>query len=731
MLGIGKKKKGVEEIVPEVNSSESASSDVSRKKKKDSLAAVLDESVTGTVIDFMKGVTSCVTQKDGKTVYAGALFDADSVGGFGKKARSNEDKGSIIEMLRSGRIASYATADMLLNDKLFLILDKASISNIEDFGLLTSAEYLLAYVTDEGELIETDKKLSYDDIKFIASEGVDVFLSSDDDEEDVESSEEEDTVMDEDEAPFGDEQDSYEEASEDEGDFEMDGVSDNLEDDDEVSPDMVISEPEEDNEEDSSEPDEPSEPDNEADNNEEVETPDVEISKEEYKEAIARVFYPNDLNLTTPPDLYDANFSVKSGFALFDENRSEGWLNGYLNEISKAANEEINSLHNSCIVETKTLLSNLLSIHAEKVRAQMSDIDPESKYGKAKSIIEENSSKESGDAIRKVAEKREELNKNFEQSVKDAGESARINAETAHRNRFTRQLQSDLQKVEIDVMSEIDGEREKALRDLNIKRKEEASKLFDAGVSEILSRVSEVYAGYMDKEKEVFDRRQSEIKEFLESHKSDDIARINVLAEEQARANKAELLAKEHEAVVKAQREEFEATTDRLKADLEETRKKYDLELEETRRKYDERLNDEYLKNDKLQDTVKAMADKYGELDSKKDEAYKNRIESLKNENEALIDQNRHMQAVHKKAGIITVAFVIITICASLMLGTLIGSHINVDKMKSDTNTKIEAEYKQKLEKLEKKYEQQKAEKEKANVQPSSPEATQDTPAAE
>lgn len=730
MFGIGKGKK--EEIVPEVNSSGSASSDVSRKKKKDSLAAVLDESVTGTVIDLMKGVTSCVTQKDGRTVYAGALFDADSVGGFGKKARSDEDKGSIIEMLRSGRIASYATADMLLNNKIFLILDKASISNIEDFGLLTSAEYLLAYVTDEGELIETDKKLSYDDIKFIASEGIDVFLGSDEDaesEEVEEDSPEEDAVI-EDEAPFGDDETSYEEViDEEDGDFEMDETEDDLE-DDEVLPDMVISESEEDSSDDSSEPDEPSEPDNGA-NDEEVETPDVEISKEEYKEAIARVFYPNDLNLTTPPDLYDANFSAESGFALFDENRNEGWLNGYLNEISKAANEEINSIHNSCIVETKTLLSNLLSIHAEKVRAQMSDIDPESKYGKAKNLLEENFSKENGEAIRKVAEKREELNKNFEQSVKDAGESARVNAETAHRNRFTRQLQSDLQKVEIDVMSEIDGEREKALRDLNIKRKEEASKLFDAGVSEILSRVSEVYAGYMDKEKEVFDRRQSEIKDFLESHKSDDIARIKVLAEEQAQANKAELLAKEHEATVKAQREEFEASTDRLKADLEETRKKYDLEIEEMRKKYDERLADEYLKNDKLQDTVKAMADKYGELDDKKDEAYKNRIESLKNENEALIDQNRHMQAVHKKAGIITVAFVIITICASLMLGALIGSHINTDKMKSDTTSKIEAEYKQKLEKLEKKYEQQKAEKEKANVQPSQSEATQETPAAE
>ena len=171
----GKKKKGAEEIAPEVNSNESVSGDVSRKKKKDSLVAVLDESVIGTVIDFMKGVESCVTQKDGRTVYAGALFDAD----FGKKARSNEDKGSIIEMLRSGKIASYATADMLLNDKLFLILDKASISNIEDFGLLTGAEYTLAYITDDGELIETDKKLNYEDIKFIASEGIDVFLGSD------------------------------------------------------------------------------------------------------------------------------------------------------------------------------------------------------------------------------------------------------------------------------------------------------------------------------------------------------------------------------------------------------------------------------------------------------------------------------------------------------------------------------------------------------------------------
>ena len=725
------KKKGAGEIAPEVNSSESVSRDVSRKKKKDSLAAVLDESVIGTVIDFMKGVELCVTQKDVRTVYAGALFDAESVGGFGKKARSNEDKGSIIEMLRSGKIASYATADMLLNDKLFLILDKASISNIEDFGLLTGAEYTLAYITDEGELIETDKKLNYDDIKFIASEGIDAFLGSEeDDDAEVESPEDEDAIIEDDEAPFGDDEASYEEASEGDAEFDMDEANGNLEDDDNVSPDMVVSEPEEDNDEDSSELDAPSEPDNEVDN-EEIPEPDVEISKEEYKEAIARVFYPNDLNLQAPPDLYDANFSRESGFALFDENRSEGWLNGYLNEISKAANEEINSLHNSCIVETKTLLSNLLSIHAEKVRAQMSDMDPESKYGKAKNLLEENFSKESGEAIRKVAEKREEINNNFEKSAKDAGESARVSAETVYRNRFTRQLQSDLQKVEIDVMSEIDGERERALRDLNIKRKEEASKLFDAGVSEILSTVSEVYAGYMDMEKEVFDRRQSEIKEFLESHKSDDIARINVLAEEQARANKAELLAKEHEAVVKAQREEFEATTDRLRADLEETRKKYDLELEETRRKYDERLNDEYLKNDKLQDTVKAMADKYGELDSKKDEAYKNRIEALKNENEALIDQNRHMQAVHKKAGIITVAFVIITICASLMLGALIGSHINVDRMKSDASTKIEAEYKQKLEKLEKKYEQQKAEKENVNKQPSQSEATQETPAAE
>ena len=105
----------------------------SKKKKKNELLKVLDESVWESVReDFKNNSQFTMVDQDGNVKYIGLLFDTTLVGGLaGKDAKKDESKGSIIEAIRTGRIKTYIRTEMLMDDLFIIIPDAETIDNMD------------------------------------------------------------------------------------------------------------------------------------------------------------------------------------------------------------------------------------------------------------------------------------------------------------------------------------------------------------------------------------------------------------------------------------------------------------------------------------------------------------------------------------------------------------------------------------------------------------------------
>ena len=158
MLGFGKNKKT--DTTADTNGS------VVKKKGKESMCSVLEESV---VENLKEDIQSCVEFKISDDKYLAVKLHADDIGGINKITRKNEVIGSIIEAIRSSRIKSIITEDLLNSDSLIIILDRDTVDAMNEFEILVNTKYDIVYLNANGDIEETNEKIGFDDIIAISS----------------------------------------------------------------------------------------------------------------------------------------------------------------------------------------------------------------------------------------------------------------------------------------------------------------------------------------------------------------------------------------------------------------------------------------------------------------------------------------------------------------------------------------------------------------------------------
>lgn len=123
--------------------------------------SLFHQSVVETVIETWQSCPQMCCDLLPEFPYVGLYFDSTQVGGFSFKDRKNEDKGSIIECINSGRIMTLITPG-LLNHKSFVFLPNAStLLAMDDFELLTNANYTICFCDAEGNVYLSDLSVSY------------------------------------------------------------------------------------------------------------------------------------------------------------------------------------------------------------------------------------------------------------------------------------------------------------------------------------------------------------------------------------------------------------------------------------------------------------------------------------------------------------------------------------------------------------------------------------------
>lgn len=686
----------------------------SKKGKRDGLASVVDESVPERALELFKTNDAFIVEVDGEDKYAGLLLDTETIGGFGRKAVKDEDKGSILEMIRNNQLSIYATPELLAEEKFIIIPTDDTLANMEEYGILTGAQYSVALVAADGSFETTETTITYDEACEISTGDAYItdFVGGEEEQQDDMSDLDE---PDEESSEYAESEDEQE----DEGDEEVAGES---EDDDFEPEDPDYDErevpflPDEDeddfdgNEDDGSvENDEPESEQEDAQESEaepevEQEPEDEELTLEvedKFDETIIRRFFSDELGLEVSTEAFDSQFLHGNPYIPFDENRTEGWLNNQLNEMSRDANIDMKRLHEANLFELRSKFYNLLSLHAEHIQKDFDITNPETEFGQLMSEMDMSYAQALDGVEAKVAEKTDELKRAYNEAKEAFVNDARAAAEKQYRERHGRQHEADMNAIPAAIKSEIEASRESGKREFMKDRKAKAARQMDLGVSLILQDISREYQKRLADESALCHEWRERINTFLDNNRKDDIARTKALAEELAQQEKADKVLAEYTEKLRAKDAEFEAHTRMLEQEVTNDKKDMQKQIAEYKAECASKVEDVKKQKDEVQAKLDELMEQYTQIDERKGREYEARLAQAKDEAEAWSDKYDYLAAAHKKNNIFIVALAAVGVIAALAIGVLVGTNMNLGAQQQQTSTAITQDYQSRMDKIE------------------------------
>lgn len=698
-----------------------------KKRAKDMMESVLSESVMESALDDMRANTACVAERDGEKLYVGLFLNTEDIGGLNKKSVKDEDKGQIIELINAGSIHTYIPRSLLDAECFVIIPDAVTLATMDEFTLLTGAHYTVAFTREDGSVEDTEVAVDYARMStvvqgdesimdLLADLGFDFAQSENEGEGDTNLSSDATAVMDsvaddntgadfdsefEDELPDDAFEDGDSEPDFDDSELTDDDVNDGS--DDEADDAVVDSDAE------GEAPAADIEFDDEDNGEAEAEVPDAASEQEEvvdmkqFDAAITRRFYSDDLGLEVTTEPFDAQFLHTNPYIPFEEHRPEGWLNNYLNEMCRDANLAMKRLHQDNLFAMRDDYYKLISMHCEQIQKELDPQDADGTYGQMLAGIEKTRHDEHESENREINRRKEEIESAWDTALKHAGEEAMVAAQQQYRERFGQQHQDELFRIEPSVRADIENEYQDAIRDMNNRRRDEASRRMDYGVTETLKNVTEKYMKCLEDETAEYKAWRDKINTFIDEHRKDDIVHDKALADELAQSEKADKVLAEYTEKLNAQAADFAAKAESLRNDIEVGKIENEKRIKQLNAEHDERvakLNDE---NAKLQSRIDDLLNKYAQLDEKKAGEFEQQIQALKDANAAADVRYDQLVAVHKKSNIISVALAVVGVIAACAIGIIVGSTLNLSFGSSKASDSVVQEFNDRMDDVDKK----------------------------
>ena len=712
MAFFGKKNKNEDVSAPEVEVSNKASKKA-KNRGKNGMSQVLKESVPATVADELRDNEAFIHHVGGEEKCVGLLLNVADIGGLDKKSRKDEAKGAFIEAINGGNIKTVITADLMANEQLVIIADSTTMSNMLDFGMLESVDYTLVYVdananTNEITVtpVEPETKLSFADISehiVEQEETIDDILGSDEPEEDEnvfsEDPEadfyEEDGDAGKDVIPEDDDIDEIEDIDnldglEDAETGEVYGdtgaaaaVADEAPYDDMSGADLY------------SEGASSGEPDaySVAMDDGPVQEKEDEVPDEWMDAVITRKFYSDDLGLEITTEPFDAQFMQNNPYVPFDENRPEGWLNDQLNEMSREANLEMARMHKGNLFLMRERYFKLISKHCDRIQKDLDISDERTQYGQILESLRNARENELANVDMRVARKKEDLDASWKRKLQEVGQDAARAAQHQYRERYGKQHDAEIYNLEDDVRSAIEDDYHDAIHEMNDRRRVEASKLLDLGITEVLEEISDMYVGALEDENARYQELEENMKAFLDDNRQYDIARSQALAEDLRQSDKADSVLAEQTEKIRNMTAEFNSKRQSLENEIAQMKRENSDRIADIQAHSDELLKREQDRNADLQRQLEDLRQQNANMHQIVGAEYASRINEKENEVRSLHDRLEDATYQQKHSNLITTYLVIAIAIAALAIGFVSGSFINLNRQTQATQQQMIEEY--------------------------------------
>lgn len=469
------------------------------------------------------------------------------------------------------------------------------------------------------------------------------------------------------------------------------------------------------------------------------------VSPEDTYKAITRTFYSNDLDLKISTEPIDDLLNADNKFVPFDENRGDGYLNEYLNQMAREANQQLKTEHETHKSIVRNMYYDLITKSAEDLTAQVDENNDKTKFGKRRlDIIKSvNEAKDDEKFKQQVEDKKKSLEADFDERAKKDGERARQQAEASYKERFGGELDAKLANVEADVRNEIDHLYNEQMKDLHTEQKNAAAVLWDNLESIAIGKALNRYKALRKQEALHETNWRKKMRDFANNHRKEAVAHDEIVKRELDQDKRAKELEQRYtdqinrlEADNKIRQEDAQ----RRLADLE---KQYKLDLANTKAqveaenkaKHDREIADLKMANDKqvsrlqldLQESSsrangyklevesekiknKNLQVKLDTLDERKSQElsdkfkvqYNGQIEALKSNNKFLEDQSKdrasQIKAVKRNRVASNVAIALLSVILSsgatfgVMKLTSVNTNTSNTQATPNTVTKTEAQ---------------------------------------
>ena len=648
------------------------SAPVKAKKKNELLSSVLSESVVEKLLDEFRECEFFTGEYNGEPAYIGLMLDVNDIGGLSKKTNRDEDKGAIVEQIKSGRMQVLITQALLQDERMVFVPSLPTVDAMGEFGILTTAPYTLVWVTQQGDIVVTDKQVTFGEITEVYENDENAyvkFFGDNTTENDYVEQNQFTHPFDEGEPNYAPNEETPAADDDIEEEFEED-----VPDEPESEPEYEDEGPAEYEEEAVYEEDEPAdtnddqveyeyddfpenEPTDSADDEEYVDDDEAAYSDEAVEETLARRLFSDDLNIEVTGKPFDMQFAATDTFVPFEENRGDGWLNGYLSQMAMDANSDLRQMHERNIQKMREAYFSYVTNYADIVQQKLDYKNPETKYGIAYNNIVDQKRQLLEDAPAQTEQRLAECEKKWNATLDEVGNNAATAAKAQYVERFGDMHNNEMRRIRTSTTEEIENGFNDLLRKLHSDRRAEANTLMNYAINASLQEISAMNDKCVRAEQARYAYHRDKMERFLETHRKDEVSRTKALEEELAHNNKVEQAAKDAEARVRA-----------FKADCEDRIANMEANMADLSKRHAANVADINARNKERQDLLKED------------------LERTRQRNDELVQTISDLDAIamHKRSNLISGILFAVALIAVLAIGIIAGFLWHINAVGSD-----------------------------------------------
>lgn len=333
------------------------------------------------------------------------------------------------------------------------------------------------------------------------------------------------------------------------------------------------------------------------------------VSPEDTYKAITRTFYSNDLDLKISTEPIDDLLNADNKFVPFDEDRGDGYLNEYLNQMAKEANQQLKTEHETHKSIVRNMYYDLITKSAEDLTAKVDENDENTEFGKRRlDIIKSvNDQKDDAKFREQVEQKKKSFEDEFNERAKKDGERARDQAIASYKERFGGELDAKLANVEADVRNEIDHMYNEQMKDLHTDQKNAAAALWDNMESIAIGKALNRYKALRKQEALHETNWRKKMRDFANNHRKEAVTHDEIVKRELDQDKRAKELEQQYTNQINRLEADNKARQQDAQRRLADLEKQYKLDLANTkaqveaenRAKHDREIADLKMANDK------------------------------------------------------------------------------------------------------------------------------------